>query len=320
MGENKRLPKFVYSNGVLENIDLYEPDVPYAISNEEFEVLNKKFGKLVFYKSKMVAACQKSQSLYHDISQEIFISLFEGASKYKRQRFVVSCIEWFCRYPFLIPKNKSAKYWVASYIWQVRDCLGPVHGFGDDYERFIRDSIVDVDSAPPDFEQEPIYVVYNYIKNNYAKKIKDKKSVSKCIEFIDCVDCFLDMENIPPDLLLKARKMCKGLIYLYDQFSPYAVKPCRSRAFFMDDHFPKYIKQFIFNQGEKEGSRIYKSRMMDVGSINLDEFSDMIPDTKPESCRLISGRQHDFIISKMDSLNDSNIFNKFSEKEVYLEC
>lgn len=263
----------------VENMVLDES--PYSATDEEWAVADKQFMRMVQWiahnTARRLGANASHEDFTNDIVGDLRKELFQVIARYKRQCFVVSCIEYFTKYPEQIPSAIFHKVQLAMYCWKFRRELGPKHGFKPIHDAYLAKAMESV-NAPIDFRWSSRYENAAYLKTLSKETIGTMpKRVQAAIRlYLFCVNnrrifaddslqCFLNdsreyMSELPP-------------------------KPCRSRPFFLDTFFHPYVKRILINFGNKMVQR--RVRLDGAGYMDIDEFSDMIPDT-----RMNSGNPH----------------------------
>lgn len=115
----------------------------FPITSQEFDLLNKSFGKLCYYAAHQLQKknCKNNYTDdFDDINQELQLSIIRAGSYYKRQIYIEKCFETISQYNMDFFLNKIVKN--LQDLWQNRTRHGANRQkFGMKQEIFL-DSIV----------------------------------------------------------------------------------------------------------------------------------------------------------------------------------
>lgn len=151
----------------------------YPITNEEFEVLEKKYGKLCWFAaSKLASSNKKSEEDLQDFHSEILIGMFRAGSYYKRQTFIENVLEYLnkCRVYMSAEDLTSLKMLIKT--WDRKADFTEIH------EVIIRDILAKYQDAIADKTPSDTFTLqFNEKFEVYCKAIiwNTKKSLGQSI-------------------------------------------------------------------------------------------------------------------------------------------
>lgn len=249
----------------------------YQVTDREFAHLQKEYGDLAKWQANRTLRrinCPKSRmpDNFEDITQDISYAIVRACQRYKRQKFVVGCIEYFRTRPDAIPPMHHVNLMVALFHWQMRAKLGPQHGFRTVHHHWIVEAIDAVD-APVDFEHTPVHLSIPYLRthleNTWHPLTRGEEET--CHTFIN------DFSTGRVD---RFRDLGRTINGFSSKLSDMPVKPCRWRPFsaIVDEYFPQVVKAYIRHQGIKSGMVSEKQEKMMRSSVDIDEYAHLIPD------------------------------------------
>ena len=91
----------------------------FPITSQEFDLLNKSFGKLCYYAAHQLQKknCKNNYTDdFDDINQELQLSIIRAGSYYKRQIYIEKCFETISQYNMDFFLNKIVKN--LQDLWQ----------------------------------------------------------------------------------------------------------------------------------------------------------------------------------------------------------
>lgn len=258
--------------------DLIQEDripTPYAATDDEWSVAYTQFSKFCIWLAQNVCHALRvprgNTDMIEDVTQELNIVLLKMIAKYKRQMYVVHCIEWFITHPDMIPDAYLHDVGYANFCWRFRSNLGANHGFSAHHDAIMA-KVMSMIVAPVDFRWET------------------QEECRRFLEFVseDRLATLTSEERAVFDRYLNATRQTRWIrpsaedqVAMNDmasKLSSLSTKPCRSRPFFLDRAFHPYVKRILMNWRNKYVSR--RPHVDGVGYVSIDELGEAIPDIR----------------------------------------
>jgi len=195
----------------------------YPITNQEFEVLEEKYGKLCWYAATNLAFTNgKSEEDRQYFHSEILIGIFRAGSYYKRQTFIENVFEYLDKY-----KDEMESSDIFN-LEKLKDTWKHKANFTETHEIIIREILkkyenISKEECPKDnfslifddkFEIYCKAIIWNTKKSLGQAISKDNENRRKEVSFDDCQ--FLEHENIT-DAIQKQRYY-ETTNYIQDDF------------------------------------------------------------------------------------------------------
>lgn len=239
----------------------------YPVTNEEFEVLEKKYGKLCWFAaSNLTYSNRKSEEDLQDFHSEILIGMFRAGSYYKRQTFIENVFEYLDKCKIYMEPIDISSLQTLKNTWKRKA------DFNETHEVIIREILKKYEDAiNEDAPKDNLTLQFDEKFEIYCKSIiwNTKKSLGQSISKENKYKCkeisldeweFLEYEDI-------TNAINKGVSYETDSYLQDDFRSIRNQLSNLEDKRPlttfdiltdptNYDFVFKQKQGKKESIKI----------------------------------------------------------------
>lgn len=273
---------------------------PYVVTDEEYENAHRLYGKFCRWEARKAAGKIRASDseVVFDMALELESVLLICIQRYKLQKFMVRAIEYFSKYPGVVPAHHAEYVWPSLFYWQMRAQLGPNHGFRCGiHDRYVAQAFSDID-APVDARYEPADVV--------AKYIERAASGNNLLQTNEAHEAFTFVKKVENGNLSGLHELRMRVFPIVIKLSDLPVKPSQHAPWEHDIYFKPYCARFILNASNKL-KNYYMKRSKLSGGTPLDDLASVIPDTRPIGGNIGWSNKFDHIMRKA-TMHDKDPF------------